>query len=278
MYCSTSIEAQPVGGHPISATGTEGFARANTDYLVTGSRPSAVGLEPTTMADTTTDTAGDQSTANEARDSALAGHAPHTVADVRETYREQAATFGRVQWLDHLFFGRHRRSHFQQARGRVLDVACGLATNARYVPDDTEYVGIDVSVDMLKRAEQHSDSLRLGGGLREMDAQDLDFPDDSFDTIISSLSTCTFPDPVAALSEMSRVCAPDGDILLLEHGRSSVGPIARFQDWRADAHFQKHSCRWNQEPLDIIAESPLSVVDSSTSLLGIITAIRATPA
>jgi SAM-dependent methyltransferase len=224
---------------------------------------------------------GDASTATDRAgtdESILAGHSRHTLADVRETYREQAAMLGRVEWLNRLLTRRYRRPHFQQARGRVLDVACGTATNAQYVPDSTEYVGIDISVDMLEQAAANVDWLTRGENLREMDAQNLDFEDDSFDTVISSLSTCTFPDPVAALSEMGRVCKPDGRILLLEHGRSSVDSIARFQDWRADAHFEKHSCRWNQEPLDVVAESPLTVVESSSALLGIITAIEARPA
>ena len=74
---------------------------------------------------------------------------------------------------------------------------------------------------------------------------------------------------------MGRVCTSEGRILLLEHGRSSVGPIARFQDWRADAQFENHSCRWNQNPLETVSQSPLSVVESSTAFLGIITAIEA---
>jgi ubiquinone/menaquinone biosynthesis C-methylase UbiE len=232
------------------------------------------------MTESRTHDDGEASTANDGAstdESILAGYSRHTIADVRETYRDQA--IAALESLDdRLLTRRYRRPHFQQARGRVLDVACGTATNAQYVPDTTEYVGIDVSVDMLEQAERHSDGLALGENLREMDAQDLDFEDDSFDTVISSLSTCTFPDPVTALSEMGRVCAPDGRILLLEHGRSSVGPVAHFQDWRADAHFEKHSCRWNQEPLDVVAESPLKTVDSSSALLGIITAIEARPA
>lgn len=230
--------------------------------------------EPRTDDDGNTSTATDGAGTDE---SILAGHSRHTLADVRETYREQAAMLGRVEWLNRLLTRRYRRPHFQQARGRVLDVACGTATNAQYVPDATEYVGIDVSIDMLEQAKANVNWLSRGENLREMDAQDLDFEDDSFDTVISSLSTCTFPDPIAALSEMGRVCAPDGRILLLEHGRSSVGPIARFQDWRADVHFEKHSCRWNQEPLDIVAESQLTVVESSSALFGIITAIEARP-
>ncbi|MDS0223383.1 class I SAM-dependent methyltransferase [Haloarcula sp. S1AR25-5A] len=127
---------------------------------------------------------------------------------------------------------------------------------------------------MLTEAEQRLDDSSQETTLYEMDAQDLDFPNDSFDTVISSLSTCTFPNRVEALSEMGRVCAPDGRILLLEHGRSSVGPIARFQDWRADAHFEKHSCRWNQDPLAVVAESPLTTIESSSAFFGMITEIR----
>ena len=207
----------------------------------------------------------------------LAGHPPQSISDVRETYREQAATIDRMARLDRLLTGRYRRRLFGDASGRVLDVACGTGTNARYLPEDSEYVGVDISPEMLTRAARRLDDRPRATSLHEMDAQDLAFADDSFETVISSLSTCTFPDPVEALSEMGRVCVPDGRILLLEHGRSSVGPIARFQDWRADAHFERHSCRWNQSPLEIVSRSPLTTVESSPAFLGIITAVRAKP-
>ena len=234
------------------------------------------------MVETTTDeggtpasSTGDSSPPVDTR--VLTGHPPQSIADVRATYRDQAAMIDRMSWLNRLLTGRYRRRLFGDANGRVLDVACGVGTNARYLPEDSEYVGVDISPEMLAKAAQRLDDRPRETTLHEMDAQDLAFPDDSFETVISSLSTCTFPDPVEALSEMGRVCAPDGRILLLEHGRSSVGPIARFQDWRADTHFEKHSCRWNQKPLDTVARSPLAVVESSTALLGIITAITARP-
>jgi ubiquinone/menaquinone biosynthesis C-methylase UbiE len=62
-----------------------------------------------------------------------------------------------------------------------------------------------------------------------MDAQQLGFRDDSFDTVAISLALCTVPDPVAALREAARVCRPDGRIVLLEHVRSPVWPIALLQ-------------------------------------------------
>lgn len=217
-------------------------------------------------------------TTNDTSTSVLAGHRPHTIADVKETYREQATTMAKMDWLNRAFSGRYRRALFGEASGRVLDVACGVGTNAQYLAQDAEYVGIDISAAVLTEARQRLADSSREATLHEMDAQDLDFPDDSFDAVISSLSTCTFPDPVAALSEMGRVCTPDGRIRLLEHGRSSVGPIARFQDWRADAHFEKHSCRWNQDPLAVVAESPLTIIESSSAFLGMITAIEARPA
>ena len=197
---------------------------------------------------------------------------------VRETYAEQAARMARFDWLNRLLTGRHRRRLFGRARGRVLDVACGTAVNRRYLPEAAEYVGIDVSPEMLAEAADRYDRLELGENLLEMDAEALEFPDDSFDTVVSSLSTCTFPDPVVALREMGRVCSPDGRILLLEHGRSDVGPVARFQDWRAEAHFEKHACRWTQEPLGVVAEAGLPVREATSGMLGILTAIEARPA
>jgi len=216
-------------------------------------------------------------TAEDAKSSVLAGHRHQTIVDVKQTYREQASTMARMDWLNRAFSGRYRRTLFGDATGRVLDVACGVGTNAHYIPNDAEYVGIDISGSVLAEARERLEDEPRATTLHEMDAQNLEFPDDGFDTVISSLSTCTFPDPVEALSEMGRVCAPDGRILLLEHGRSSVGAIAGFQDWRAEAHFEKHSCRWNQEPLDVVAESPLTTIDSSSAMLGTITAIEARP-
>lgn len=210
-------------------------------------------------------------------DTEVAGHRPDPLEDVRETYAERADVLARMSWVNRLLTGRYRRRLLEQADGRVLDVACGMGTNVQYLPETVEYVGIDLSPEMLREAERRFDRSGRDGALLEMDAQALAFPDDSFDTVVSALSTCTFPDPVVALREMNRVCKSGGRILLLEHGRSSVEPIGWFQDWRADAHYEKHSCRWNQEPLEIVSRSELSLRNASTGTFGIITAIRAEP-
>lgn len=158
-----------------------------------------------------------------------AGRRPTSVAEIRDAYAECADWMDRLDWLDRYLTGRYRREAFGSAEGCVLDVACGTGTNFPYLPTTVDFVGIDISPEMLSKAERRLDGLELDGAVRPMDARDLAFDDDAFDTVISSLSTRTFPDPIAALREMDRVRAPDGRILLFEHGRSDVGPIARFQ-------------------------------------------------
>ncbi|WP_276276283.1 MULTISPECIES: class I SAM-dependent methyltransferase [Haloarcula] len=188
-----------------------------------------------------------------------------------------ADKLARWRQLDRLFAGRYRRRQFEHADGRVLDVACGTGRNFRYLPSSSDVVGIDISDEMLVYARSELDRLELDGTVHRMDAQALDFPDDSFDTVISSFSTCTFPDPIAALREMERVCTPEGQILLLEHSRSHAAPLAWLQDWRADAHYEKNGCRLNHEPLEAVGQAALPVEKASTAFFGLVTAIDATP-
>ncbi|SDQ90281.1 class I SAM-dependent methyltransferase [Natronobacterium texcoconense] len=196
-----------------------------------------------------------------------------TVRDIQDAYADYATWISRLRWLDHLFTGTYRRRQFAQADGRVLDVACGAGSNFRYLSEATEIVGIDVSEPLLEQARAELDALERGGTVAQMDAQDLEFDDDSFDTVISSFSTCTFPDQVAALREMQRVCRPDGRILLLEHGRSDSALVARYQEWRADSHYERSGCRLTQEPLEVVRRAGLSVDDVETAQFGRLTRI-----
>jgi len=206
-----------------------------------------------------------------------ASNRPMSIAEIQASYAEYADWLHRFEVIDRAVTGRYRRARFGDVSGRVLDVACGTGTNFRYLPESVDLVGIDISPEMLANANEQLADLGRDGTLQQMDAQNLAFPDDSFETVISALSTCTFPDPVAALQEMERVCKPDGTIRLVEHGRSTVGPIARYQDWRADAHYAKTGCRWTQDPRDVVAEAGLSVQDTTTGLFGIITTFEIDP-
>jgi len=59
---------------------------------------------------------------------------------------------------------------------------------------------------------------------------ELPFEDDSFDTVITTWTLCSIPDPIQALREMRRVLKPSGRYLFIEHGRSDLPNTAKWQD------------------------------------------------
>jgi ubiquinone/menaquinone biosynthesis C-methylase UbiE len=163
-----------------------------------------------------------------------------------------------------------RRQMFSKAQGSILDVACGSGENFRYYqrPGNT-YTAIELSPFMLEQARKRAQQLGMNVELRVMDAQQLQFEDNHFDTVVSALSTCTFPDPVAALREMRRVCKPTGRILLVEHGRSSWEPLGRWLDRAAPEQYAEAGCRMNQDPRVSVEKAGLKIVSIKRPLLGV---------
>jgi ubiquinone/menaquinone biosynthesis C-methylase UbiE len=202
---------------------------------------------------------------------------PLSTPEIAEAYSEVADSLARWRRLDRLFAGRYRRRQFGDVNGRVLDVACGTGENFQYLPAPTDVVGIDISDAMLAHASDELDRVGLDGSVRLMNAQSLALPNDSFDTVISSFSSCTFPDSVTALDEMARVCRPAGQIRLLEHSRSTVTPIGWIQDWRAESHYRTAGCRLNHEPLQTVRSANLSVENTGKHCFGLVVTIDATP-
>jgi ubiquinone/menaquinone biosynthesis C-methylase UbiE len=63
-----------------------------------------------------------------------------------------------------------------------------------------------------------------------MDAQQMDFPDNSFDSVFTTCVFCSVPDPVKGLHEIKRVCKKDGKIILIEHVRSEQKVLGLLMD------------------------------------------------
>merc|ERR1712226_386540 len=91
--------------------------------------------------------------------------------------------------------------------------------------------------------------------VKQGDSHSLQFcPDESFDTVVDTFGLCSYQDPVTVLREMTRVCKPDGKILLLEHGRSKSWTwISQFLDKNAAEHARNWGCIWNRD-LDALLE------------------------
>ncbi|MFC0506380.1 class I SAM-dependent methyltransferase [Micromonospora costi] len=112
-----------------------------------------------------------------------------------------------------------------RASGDVLEVAVGTALNLPHYPPHLRVTGVEWSPQMLALARRRAAQLGRDVDLRPGDAQALDLPDASFDTVVCTFSLCAIPDERRALDEMRRVLRPGGLLLLADHVRSSVWPV-----------------------------------------------------
>jgi ubiquinone/menaquinone biosynthesis C-methylase UbiE len=193
---------------------------------------------------------------------------------VRRRYDEMAANWrllGIVDWL--LLVKRLRKKHFAGAAGDVLDVACGTGENLEFLGRAKTITAFDLSTGMVEETRRRIGQIGKEVTLLAGDAQRMPFPDDRFDTVISAFSSCTFPDYVAAFREMVRVTRPGGRILLLEHGRSSVGWISRRQDRNIERVCERSACRNNRDVRAELAEAGLEPASHLESHLGMMNRI-----
>lgn len=201
-----------------------------------------------------------------------------SVAELRDAYDEESLEgYERIERLWHFWTGRYRREMFGDVDGRVVDIGCGPGANLRYISGSADLVAVDISADMLERAREDAAEIGRSVDFRQMDAQNLAFEDDSFDVVVSGLSTCTLPNPVGGLNEMARVCKPDGEVRLLEHGKSSFAPYAKFQDWRQDSEYNDLGCRLFDDPTEVVEQSRLEIEVKHKWWIGTLTGIIASP-
>ncbi|MDO9125261.1 MAG: methyltransferase domain-containing protein [Parvibaculum sp.] len=133
-----------------------------------------------------------------------------------------------------------------QRSGTLLEVGVGTGVALpRYAPHLT-VTGIDLSPDMLRIARQRVRERKLTNiaGIYEMDASELRFEDASFDTVVAMYVMTVVPDPVQVLRELERVCAPGGEVVIVnhfaqDHGvrgwvESFMAPAARALGWHPD--------------------------------------------
>jgi ubiquinone/menaquinone biosynthesis C-methylase UbiE len=83
---------------------------------------------------------------------------------------------------------------------------------------------------MLRQAQRKRDRKHLAVELTLMDVERLCYADNSFDTVVASFVFCSVPHPRKGLKELHRVLRPGGQLLLLEHVRSSHRLIAVLQN------------------------------------------------
>lgn len=156
-----------------------------------------------------------------------------------------------------------RRDLLTGAYGDVMEAGVGTGANLSFYPSSIKsLIGVDFSSDMLKYAKQKASQLNAPYKMEliEGDIQELPFPDNSFDTVVSTCVFCSVSDPVVGLEELRRVCKPDGQILMLEHMRSENQAAGLVMDLLNPVTVRMWGANINRETMANIKSAGLSVV------------------
>lgn len=133
--------------------------------------------------------------------------------------------------LEKLWLKQMRARLLPYAAGNVLEIGVGTGANLPFYPPAVRLVAVDESVDMLVVAARRARDLKRCIRLSQGDAEHLAFPSGYFDTVVASLVLCSVVDQQRVIDELLRVlCRPGGRLLLLEHMRPRVRPLAWLVD------------------------------------------------
>lgn len=159
----------------------------------------------------------------------------------------------------------------------ILEVGVGTGLSLPLYPTGVTVTGIDVSAEMLDRARGRASHLGLDHvrELRTMDAENMNYSDNSFDKVVAMYVASVVPHPAQLVNEMRRVCRPEGDIFVVNHFRVAnpvvgtveklIAPLSQLLGFRPDFSLD-----------DFIRETGLEVVDKkAVNLFGYWTLLRA---
>lgn len=188
-------------------------------------------------------------------------HAPSPLdeASVRRAYSRWAPIYDAVFALP-FFTGRRAVARLinRMPPGRVLEAGVGTGMALPLYDRRHEIHGIDLSPEMLAKARTRVARKRLDNvaSIQEMDAGNLDFPAQHFDTVIAMYVMTVVPDPEKVMAEFVRVSRPGAGLIVIGHFASTGGLYAWFE-----RRLAKYAARIGWNP-----DFPVSRLTSRTDL------------
>src|ERR1700761_2106938 len=125
---------------------------------------------------------------------------------------------------------------------QVLEIGVGTGISLDAYPPYVRVIGIEPSADMLAHAVDKVRENKWGHiEVRNGDAHNLDFPDNTFDWVCTFHVMTVVSEPRRMMDEMIRVCKPGGRIILISHFASPspflyllgtiINPVTKLLGW-----------------------------------------------
>jgi ubiquinone/menaquinone biosynthesis C-methylase UbiE len=195
---------------------------------------------------------------------------------VRGIYEKEAPEYDRgMRFFERFILGDARRWACAHAEGDVLELAVGTGLNLVHFPPEVRLTGIEFSPAMLELAKRRAAELGREVDLRLGDAEQLEFEDGSFDTVVCTYALCTIPDDRRAVREAKRVLRPGGRLFLTEHVRSPVAAVRAGQRLLGPLMLRFKADHLLREPLDHVRAEGFVVDELLRSRLGIVERLAA---
>lgn len=190
-----------------------------------------------------------------------------------QTYDDIAPHYDKaMRRLDRWFLSSLRTRALSRlpAYGRILEIGAGTGGNFDLYPPATLAVATEPSSGMLREAAQKKRPSALS--LVQSCAEQIPFPENSFDAAFATLVFCSIASPGQAFSELRRVVKPGGLVILLEHVRPDglLGPLFDLLNLFTEPLFDDH---FNRRTALAAEAAGLTNVTVEKKCLGIINII-----
>ena len=185
------------------------------------------------------------------------------------TYNELAQKYEAISRFEQRFFPTLRAEALSliPTNARILEVGAGTGLNFVHYPAGASGVATEPNSEMIKLAREKQKPSQVS--LVQNRAEQLPFPDDSFDAAFATLVFCSVASPEAAFAELRRVVRSGGKIVLLDHVRPGglLGPLFDLFNLFTVPLFADHM---NRRTSELARSAGLEVVEVKRKAWGII--------